>query len=162
MLEFLYKGSYTVPEFGLLTALEPPAKRPKTTGEGKDKSCSTAMTGKLPGCVHLRMYGLADYFMIDSLKKMAKRHFLENLDDYQSWPPSENIHPVIEEIYSAHGNYEEFKTPLAKKIAQRFTEKQLAGLKEPLRSDISPLKSKLPQFAIDLCEELMSELIRHR
>lgn len=56
------------------------------------------------------MYGLADYFLIDSLKRVAKRNFLQALDSWANWSPRYDIKEVIEEMYSTRGNYSELKT----------------------------------------------------
>lgn len=84
MLEFLYKGSYTIPRGRLpnskstSSAQQPPMKGQKTLAEIANEPLPH------PGYIHLRMYGLADYLMIDSLKEVTKRSFLKTLDGWEN------------------------------------------------------------------------------
>lgn len=161
MLEFLYKGFYTVPDITVLTGAttestqQPPAKLPRTRDEAEDNSCAPGMTSPHPSYIHPRMYRLADYFMIDSLKEMAKRQFVEALNSQSNWFPSCGIEQVIVEIYTTRGNYEELKAPLIK-IIERWLDKNHPQVKSYIRSVITSLNS-ISAFENDLMVEILLE-----
>jgi hypothetical protein len=59
-----------------------------------------------PCYFHLRMYGEADYFMINELKSKAEARFCAALGDF---PDKESFAEVVKELYSSRAKYCELK-----------------------------------------------------
>lgn len=80
VLEFAYNGFYTVPEDVLTGATtrsmrQSPVGGPEKTAELETKSLTMDETN-CHRYFHLRMYGLADYLVVDTLKGMAEAQFI--------------------------------------------------------------------------------------
>lgn len=69
-----------------------------------------------PRHFHLRMYGLADYLLMDSLKKAANVAFNELMKPTYATLLWNALEPLIKEIYSTRGNYQQLKKPFIKAV----------------------------------------------
>ncbi|RAL15184.1 BTB/POZ domain-containing protein [Aspergillus homomorphus CBS 101889] len=97
-----------------------------------------------PSYFHARMFGEADYFMINALKAKAKSEFRASFKDCSE---RDLIAEVIKELYSPRANYQELR-----KLAVDVVVNNLPSLREgfPPAIDFELLKT-VPDFAIELC-----------
>lgn len=137
---------------------QPPAKRRRTTDETEVNSCAPDVTNPHPGYFHLRMCGLADYFMMDCLKRMARRQFVIALNTQSNWC---GIEQVIAEIYATCGNYEELRAPLIKRIVDRGLDENDPQIMSYIQSVAASLNS-ISAFAEDFSEEIEKGMKRRQ
>lgn len=162
MLEFLYTGIYTQKSRAIESedseadvSDQPPAKRLKTASheasEGSPTSSMAAAVTDLTSCnaayFHMRIYGEADYFMIDDLKAMANEYFRASL----TLKPWGEFVKIVKEAYSTRADYQEIKEPL------------IAVLSRPTRasfyksSRVTGLLRSYPDLSVGLCQALASQ-----
>ncbi|KAJ5663392.1 hypothetical protein N7507_004123 [Penicillium longicatenatum] len=149
VLEFLYKGMYTIPP-RLAQGKIPPAD---------------SVAGRSAYYFKARLYAEADYFMIDDLKRNILESFRESfLGGYNGSfqvPASlvvdgDTFAETIEEIYSTRADYRELRKVVMENVK---------GNLYFLRRGSSPMiSSKLmksnPDFTYDLCEVTLTKLLR--
>lgn len=103
-----------------------------------------SLTSCHPSYFHVRMYGEADYFMIDDLKARAMAYFRASFMDK---PENESFSDVIKELYSMRANYRALKEVAIEMIVNNIS---------TLRNGASPvldqsLMKSVPDFTFDLC-----------
>ena len=107
-------------------------------------STSDELAAYHPCYLHMRMYGEADYFMIQDLKIKAKARFATALMEF---PDRESFAEMIKELYSSRANYVELRKLAIKMIVDHLPDLQ-KGFTPVIDSNL--LKS-FPDFACDLC-----------
>lgn len=128
-----------------------------TTKEGDESVVTEPLVDSLLDChpcyFHIRMYGEADYFMVDDLKRKAEVHFCAS---FMSSPKAESFAKIIEELYSTQANYHELR--------QAAIEMIIANLPN-LRSGHTPvitseLMKSVPDFTYDLLQATLDKYVR--
>ncbi|GLA44642.1 hypothetical protein AnigIFM63309_004556 [Aspergillus niger] len=105
-----------------------------------------------PCYFHVRMYGEADYFMIDDLKTKAKEKFLASL---MNCSEIESFSEIIAELYSTRADYGKLR-----KLALKVIVDNLPSLRKGFTPVIgSKLMKSVPDFAIDLCLLTMDKYV---
>ncbi|OQE13952.1 hypothetical protein PENSTE_c041G04559 [Penicillium steckii] len=105
-----------------------------------------------PCYFHLRMYGEADYFMIDDLKIRAEENF-RNL--FANCPEKEILVQTIKELYSARADYRDIRKLATKLLVGNLRELQ-GGSTPGIDSDL--LKA-FPEFATEFCLATMEKYL---
>lgn len=106
-----------------------------------------------PCYFHVRMYGEADYFMIDDLKSKAEVHFCAS---FMSSPERESFAETIEELYSTRANYQELR-----QVAIEMIVGNLPNLRNGQTSVItSELMKSIPDFTYDLFQVTLDKYVR--
>lgn len=106
-----------------------------------------------PCYFHVRMYGEADYFMIDDLKSKAEVHFCAS---FMSSPERESFAETIEELYSTRANYQELR-----QVAIEMIVGNLPNLRNGHTSVItSELMKSIPDFTYDLFQATLDKYVR--
>lgn len=96
-----------------------------------------------PCYFHVRMYGEADYFMIDDLKSKAEVH---SRASFMNYPDRQSFTETIQEIYSTQGNYQELR-----RLAIQMIVDNLSSFRTGLTPVIDPeLMKSVPDFTYDL------------
>ncbi|KAI2687588.1 hypothetical protein CBS147326_6534 [Penicillium roqueforti] len=179
MLEFLYTGNYTFrsrtpksPETvdGEAHADEPMIESPLPTELAMNESAPNDETlseqrdtvelvaDTLAEChpcyFHVRMYGVADYFMIGDLKSKAEGHFRASFMDCLE---RDSFAEMIQELYSTQANYQ--------KLRQLAIQMIVANLPR-LRTGRTPvidaeLMKSVPDFTYDLCQATLDNYVPH-
>ncbi|GLA00612.1 hypothetical protein AnigIFM60653_009362 [Aspergillus niger] len=97
-----------------------------------------------PCYFHVRMYGEADYFMIDDLKIKAEEKVLASLVNCSE---VDSFSQIIAELYSGRADYERLR-----KLALKVIVDNLPTLRKGFTPVINAkLMESVPDFAVDLC-----------
>ncbi|KAJ6126262.1 hypothetical protein N7471_010755 [Penicillium samsonianum] len=105
-----------------------------------------------PCYFHVRMYGEADYFMINDLKAKAKAHFLACFMDN---PKRKPFADTIEELYSTQADYRQLRQLAIETIVD-----DLPNLRKGLFPVIdSRLMKAVPDFTYDLCQATLDKYV---
>ncbi|OGE47643.1 hypothetical protein PENARI_c039G01644 [Penicillium arizonense] len=103
-----------------------------------------------PCYFHVRMYGEADYFMIDDLKSKAAVHFCAS---FMSSPERESFADTVEELYSTRANYQELR-----QLAIEMLVANLPNLRNgPTPVITSELMKSIPNFTYDLFQATLDK-----
>lgn len=118
MLEFLYTSDYTL---GQSSAQQAVAAAADTTEQSTQSATSTTVkltevrdvkayasyTGIIhPAYLHMRIFRVADYFQIHTLRRLATNKFFGSLS---VWPSTNDLRTITEELYSTNRNYKRLK-----------------------------------------------------
>lgn len=128
------------------------------TTKEEDKSVVTEpLVDSLIDChpcyFHIRVYGEADYFMIDDLKRKAEVHFCAS---FMSSPKAESFAETIEELYSTQANYHELRQAAIGMIISN-----LPNLRSgPMPVITSELMKSVPDFTYDLLQATLDKYVR--
>lgn len=110
----------------------------------------------LPDChpcyIHLRMYGEADYFMIEDLKIRAEENFR---DSFENCSEKEILALTIKELYSTRADYRDLRKLAIKLLVGNLRELQ-GGLTPGIDSDL--LKA-FPDFSTEFCLATMEKIL---
>ncbi|KAJ5377366.1 uncharacterized protein N7496_004775 [Penicillium cataractarum] len=127
-----------------------------TTKDGDESVVTEPLVNSILDChpsyFHLRMYGEADYFMIDDLKRKAEAHFYAS---FMSSPKAESFTETIEELYSTRANYLELRQAAIETIIAN-----LPSLRSgPMPVITSELMKSVPDFTYDLLQATLDEYV---
>ncbi|KAJ5752828.1 hypothetical protein N7520_009745 [Penicillium odoratum] len=111
-----------------------------------------SLTDCHPCYFHLRMYGEADYFMIEDLKIKAAENFR---DSFENCSEKQILAQAIKELYSTNADYRDIR-----KLAKGLIVKNLRELQGGLTPGIDyDLLKAYPAFAAELCIATMEEYL---
>ena len=110
------------------------------------------LAGCHPCYFHVRMYGVADYFMIDDLKSKAEAYFRASFMDC---PERESFAGMIQELYSTQANYEELRQLAIQLIVDNLSNLRIG--RTPV-IDAELMKS-VPHFTYDLCQATLDHYV---
>ncbi|KAJ5175142.1 uncharacterized protein N7482_001019 [Penicillium canariense] len=125
--------------------------------EGDERVVTKPLVESLVDChpcyFHVRMYGEADYFMIDDLKRKAEVHFCASL---LSSPKTESFEEAIEELYSTRANYHKLR-----QVAIGVIVANLPNLRNGPAPVITPeLTRSIPDFTYDLLQATLDKYVQ--
>lgn len=134
-------------------------KKTSVAGEGPLTGSSEQMdaideslTDCHPCYFHLRMYGEADYFMIEDLKIKAEENFR---DSFENCSEKQILAQAIKELYSTNADYRDIR-----KLANKLIVKNLRELQGGLTPGIDyDLLKAYPAFAAELCIATMEKYL---
>lgn len=118
------------------------------SSEGGSENDFVATCIKNAAYFHARMFAEADYFLISSLKQMAKRLFS---DLFAFNKRKEIIQETVEELYSNRGDYQELKEIAIRKLVKLLRD---PNIKNDSLLSLDFMKS-VPEFEHDLCAALI-------
>ncbi|KAJ6019785.1 hypothetical protein N7499_003118 [Penicillium canescens] len=106
-----------------------------------------------PCYFHVRMYGEADYFMIDDLRSKAGMHFCAS---FMSSPERESFADTAEELHSIRANYQELR-----QLAIEMLVANLPNLRNgPTPVITSELMESIPNLTYDLFQATLDKYVR--
>ncbi|KAL5333676.1 BTB/POZ protein [Aspergillus crustosus] len=105
-----------------------------------------------PCYFHMRIFGEADYFMINDLKDIAKEQFCTS---FMECSERDLFAEIIKELYSDRANYQGLRT-----LAIEVVVNNLPSLRKGFSPVIdSELLEVVPNFAVDLCLATMDKYV---